>query len=547
MPSPSQRIKARRPSAFHRFLARYPRADWAADFEQGLYFAGGQAQAIGGVVGDARNTEIILPDVGGILRTVASGQPARTTNGLGSYVGSTNRVAYSEDFSADSAANLTRTANAGTAPDGTNTLTRIDTTATSGLIAAVGVSITGSACFCSWYVKRGNFDASTAHRFGLYDTTAATNRGYITINYATGLTSVVSGTVTAHGSEELPNGLYRIWANIPVVSGNDHNFYSGAVGSSGLPSGSQWYVWGRQAEAGQLTPYIRTTGSTASRADCAPLVVQGSGSIPFPGYAAGAQTGQIVATVPVAASKRVLKRWEKNSTDYIELYYSAAGLITLESVTSSTSRGTVAVPGKDDGAEHAITYRINTSTGELTLDVDGEGTEGAELFADQTAGINQGGSGSNGTYDDASNSLENDTVGANSTYPRFGFNLGLISGVTYAVSGLLTGDKSSVTLVRLATVGSSANLSYDSGTGIVSGSAVAASNQLEFACDGTSTFSIPISTLSVRATYTRTGLTLPSSLAEIDLGHGGGSNQLNGTIKQVALMSGDQFDIWRAA
>lgn len=262
-----------------------------------------------------------------------------------------------------------------------------------------------------------------------------------------------------------------------------------------------------------------------------------------PGYSGTDHTFKVEWNADGVTGDRVVWEARKDANNRIALHF-VSGILRLEAFVGSVSQGFVAVAGVDDGGSHSAVLYWDEVSGTLSLDVDGQGLEGPELFADQTPGIDQGGSGANGTYVDATNTMANDTAGSNVAYPRFGFNLGLVAGLLYDVQGLVSGDIARVYSVRLATSGSANNVSYDSGTGIFSGEATASGNQLEILTDGTGTFSIPISSLSVKATYTRSGLTLPTNLSQIALGHSGGANQLNGYIQELSAANGDRLAAW---
>jgi hypothetical protein len=94
-------------------------------------------------------------------------------------------------------------------------------------------------------------------------------------------------------------------------------------------------------------------------------------------------------------------------------------------------------------------------------------------------------------------------VGTSSTAPRFGFDLGLVVGSQYVVSGRLSGDTAKVTATRLckAVCGAETTISYNSSTGLLSGTVTAGGTSpvLEFALDGTlGPASVTIESLSIR-------------------------------------------------
>jgi hypothetical protein len=95
--------------------------------------------------------------------------------------------------------------------------------------------------------------------------------------------------------------------------------------------------------------------------------------------------------------------------------------------------------------------------------------------------------------------MQNDAVGGSTIYPRFRFGIGMAAGVTYKVEGTLTGDTASVASVRLAVSGGANYVSYDSGTGVLSGTLASAGDTIEFIFNGTlGPTSVTIESLSIR-------------------------------------------------
>ena len=107
--------------------------------------------------------------------------------------------------------------------------------------------------------------------------------------------------------------------------------------------------------------------------------------------------------------------------------------------------------------------------------------------------------GSSGAWDAATQTMRNDAVGGSTIYPRFRFGIGMAAGVTYKVEGTLTGDTASVASVRLAVSGGANYVSYDSGTGVLSGTLASAGDTIEFIFNGTlAPSSVTIESLSIR-------------------------------------------------
>ena len=120
--------------------------------------------------------------------------------------------------------------------------------------------------------------------------------------------------------------------------------------------------------------------------------------------------------------------------------------------------------------------------------------EGPELWAEQTPTIFTA-QGSEGSYDAATLTMNSLVTSASAFTPRFIFDLGLVAGKTYTVTGRLSGDTTLVGTVRLGT----SPLTYDSATGEISGSIPAINSSLVVYFDSTlGPASATIESLSIR-------------------------------------------------
>lgn len=105
--------------------------------------------------------------------------------------------------------------------------------------------------------------------------------------------------------------------------------------------------------------------------------------------------------------------------------------------------------------------------------------------------------GSNGVWTPATRTMSNTAVGTSAFLPRFQFNFGLTVGATYKISGLLSGNLSSMFVI--CTVEGSGNvISYNSSTGVISGVFVATTPNIVFVTDGRSLYNIKIESLSLQ-------------------------------------------------
>lgn len=124
--------------------------------------------------------------------------------------------------------------------------------------------------------------------------------------------------------------------------------------------------------------------------------------------------------------------------------------------------------------------------------------QGANLFTGQTPTVVNSG-GSAGSYDAGTRTMSNTGTGADSSYPRFTFALGMVVGVRYQVSGVLTGANLTViNAIRTGTSGFASQVAYNSTTGVFSAEITAETANLYFLTNATlGTWSITISSLEV--------------------------------------------------
>lgn len=179
----------------------------------------------------------------------------------------TNYFLNSQDFSAAdwNKTNITVTTNAVAAPDGTVTADKVAATASAAtLIYQVSTTIATTVATLAVYAKMGS-GATDANQFILWNATTAAVVAQCSINYSTGVVTVVSGNCRAVA---LGNGWYRIelTAASGITSGDDLRGYIGFTGSAET-AGEYAYFWQADLtpDAGASTP-IPTAGATVARA-----------------------------------------------------------------------------------------------------------------------------------------------------------------------------------------------------------------------------------------------------------------------------------------
>jgi len=214
----------------------------------------------------------------GLYGSVANNVPAFEFNTDGSYrgllvePGATNLLTYSQEF--DNAiwpkADVTVTANATTAPDGTTTADKLIESATTAnhLLNRTGVTSTAGSFNLSYYAKAGERNWT---RLQAQNPSSA----WINVNLSNGTLGLVGGGLTNPTIEALPNGWYRISATVASAGGGVFigaqifvlDSDRGTTSPSYLGDGTSGiFIWQAQLETGSVaTSPIVTTAGTASR------------------------------------------------------------------------------------------------------------------------------------------------------------------------------------------------------------------------------------------------------------------------------------------
>lgn len=247
-------------------------------------------QPIGAIT---RASTATYTDTDGILKYAAINQ----VRPIIEETGSTNIVLYSSDISQyDRIGNITEGATTG--PDGTSNAIKLTISKTDpGVI--YGVSAVGNkfdvvkdnTYAFSIYVKKV-YSVSHARLYIDPVNTDQNAESYIQVNLSTGvLTSSLNINTGSFHSESLANGWWRIGykktyqvsrtgcsLRVYLCSGSAGTTYTG--GSSGGSDADSLAYFGFQVEADNISSYIPTTGTAATRApDIVPTVAEGVSSL----------------------------------------------------------------------------------------------------------------------------------------------------------------------------------------------------------------------------------------------------------------------------
>jgi hypothetical protein len=248
-----------------RTLERFGASD-AWDFVDNSYMRAGHVTTNSGLT-VTRASEGYAETSDGRLVEFGSGVLRRTDRGALIEEARTNLLLRSQEFN-DAAwtnSNITVTANAIVAPDGTATADLLTAASSTSVNIQQTVSLSATVASASVFAKKGS-GATEANTFRLRNTTTASNLLVITVNYDTGAITYTTGSAGAT-MQSLGNGWWRITlsASSGITSGDNIRFDQCFIGPA--TSGQNAYVWGAQLEAAASpSSYIATEGSTATRA-----------------------------------------------------------------------------------------------------------------------------------------------------------------------------------------------------------------------------------------------------------------------------------------
>jgi hypothetical protein len=232
-----------------------------ANFQPTSYASGSTfAAPTTGETWTLNGTAVIVPEVS-LYQPTSANRPVLGGVPQG---GVRNTLTYSQEF--DNAAwdvktNVTVSANAVTAPDGTATADTLSVTASTNTnFSRTGVIAVSANPTFSIYAKKGS-SATTSNRFGIRNVTTAADLVYADVNYDTGAISYVVGA-SGVSVVDAGSGWWRISITPPsgVSLGNSLTIYCGYTGNAGV-AGATWSLWGAQVEGGATASTYQTVGA----------------------------------------------------------------------------------------------------------------------------------------------------------------------------------------------------------------------------------------------------------------------------------------------
>jgi len=250
---------------------------------------------------------------------------------------------------------------------------------------------------------------------------------------------------------------------------------------------------------------------------------------------------------------RVVWEGRKDANNRIVLHF-VSGILRLESFVAGTSEGYVAYPGVDDGGSHSALLYWDEVTGTLSLNVDGQGLEGPELVTNGAfdADVSSWAASNATALWDAGRIKVEATASSGNEAAQ---NVATVVGVVHQVAAALEADAGNAVAdsarVRVTTGSTDLQVAGNGSEQALSGVFEAVANPTSVRLSAASTNAwgdvgdiAYFDNVSVKATYIRTGLTLPTNLTEFHLGHSDGSNQLNGNVLELVAASGDHRTAW---
>lgn len=234
----------------------------------------------------------------------------------------------------------------------------------------------GEKCSVTYFVQEGS---SSSFYVGLAPTTAIQTSGAV-FDWSSGQPvhsadfSIHAATsVDSHQVKSLGGGLYRLRSTVQNNSGGSLSYYP-FIYPFDVTSGdatiydNALYIGGINVIAGDAFSPLITSAST--RAAATPLMVQGDGPVPYPGYSGTEHTVSASWDGDGTTGDRVVWSAWKDADNRLALHF-VSSVLRFESFVSGVSQGAVSVAGKDDGGAHSAMIYWDEATNKLSMGVDG--------------------------------------------------------------------------------------------------------------------------------------------------------------------------------
>ena len=227
------------------------------------------------LVTHTRNSAASFTDGGGLIQPAASDTPRLGHHvfkdgmfqraGLRVDIQATNLLLYSEDVAGTGWSKGSITVTSATAPDGTNTASRI--TGSTSATSYFGQNVTAAAGLNTFSIyaraDSDNLIAIRASGFGL-------SGDYVWFDVAAGTVLTQQAGITDAAVQDVGAGWFRCSVTFDASSdqtGTVYVYLVAADGSNSPAAGGDTLFWGAQLEAGHLpTSYIKTAAAQATRA-----------------------------------------------------------------------------------------------------------------------------------------------------------------------------------------------------------------------------------------------------------------------------------------
>ncbi|WOF72947.1 hypothetical protein QMT40_000571 [Parvibaculaceae bacterium PLY_AMNH_Bact1] len=262
----------------------------------------------------------------------------------------------------------------------------------------------GEKCSVTYFVQEGS---SSSFYVGLTPTAALQTSGAV-FSWSSGA-PVCAKSASFHAAtsvdgcqvKPLGGGLHRVRSTVQNNSGSSLSYYpfiypfDVTIGDATIYDNAL-YIGGINVVAGDGFSPLITSAST--RAASTPTLVQGDGSVPYPGYSGTEHTVSVSWDADGTTGDRVVWSAWKDADNRLALHV-VSGALRFESFVGGESQGAVTVAAKDDGGAHSAVIYWDEVTNTLSIGVDGAANVSAiatdvptnliEFHLGHSGGVNQ--------------------------------------------------------------------------------------------------------------------------------------------------------------